>query len=463
MKRYVERTASPILPMVDDGATSDAPSTATVNTNITYPDLGEWAFGKQFSSYVSACVCVQQLAICTVFFSFIGENILAVLERFVAAGSILDSHTAVLTLALPAVLSLSFMPNLKSLSPVMVAGTVLMLVGFAFLGAIGWKEWDDRPDETPTMNLPQIPLAVCAILYSYEGICLVLPVESAMKEPQHFKSAFVWSMMSVAFILAAVASLSVYVFGDVNNGSITAFLLNAYRDDPSITLWLMLANTAVSLSILLTFPLQLFPALELMGPWLSRHLPFLKAKAIPNDVAEDSDLAEFEPLPPIGEHEEASLGSIPAQHDYGDYGMETNDEAKADVEDDDLSRTMVSSVTSMFPEMTMPGDSPLLRILLVLLTYSVAVVVPNVQTLISLAGAVAGSSVALLIPPVLELAWIQQLQKDSKDDQSCIDRYLLPKIKNWLLLSFGAVFMLIGSVASITDIVRIYSGAVASD
>lgn len=31
---------------------SDAGSVATASTNITYPDLGEWAYGKTFQSYV---------------------------------------------------------------------------------------------------------------------------------------------------------------------------------------------------------------------------------------------------------------------------------------------------------------------------------------------------------------------------------------------------------------------------
>jgi hypothetical protein len=50
-------------------------------------------------------------------------------------------------------------------------------------------------------------------------------------------------------LLASVASLSVLAFSSVTNGSITAFLLDFYRHDPSITWWLLLANTAVVLSI----------------------------------------------------------------------------------------------------------------------------------------------------------------------------------------------------------------------
>jgi hypothetical protein len=171
LKRYIERVTATIpgvpAPMPapvdesDAASASDAASNVTATTNITYPDVGDFLYGKQFQSYIAVCVCVQQLAICTVFLSFIGENLLAVLERL-NADSWLDSHAMVTTLALPAVLSLSFMPNLRSLSPVMAAGTILMMLGFISLGVVGGIEWADRP-EPPKLNPPQVPLAVCII------------------------------------------------------------------------------------------------------------------------------------------------------------------------------------------------------------------------------------------------------------------------------------------------------------
>jgi proton-coupled amino acid transporter len=61
-------------------------------------------------------------------------------------------------------------------------------------------------------------------------------------------------------------------------------------------------------------------------------------------------------------------------------------------------------------EYVLPGDSPILRAGLVLATYLVAILVPNVQSLVALVGAVTGSSTALLIPPILELAYIRHME-----------------------------------------------------
>eukprot|EP00550_Attheya_septentrionalis_P000699 CAMPEP_0198289276 /NCGR_PEP_ID=MMETSP1449-20131203/7516_1 /TAXON_ID=420275 /ORGANISM="Attheya septentrionalis, Strain CCMP2084" /LENGTH=580 /DNA_ID=CAMNT_0043987579 /DNA_START=95 /DNA_END=1837 /DNA_ORIENTATION=+ len=442
-------------------------SAASNATSITYPDVGEWAYGKQFGSYVMICICVQQLAICTVFFSFLAENLLAVMVSAGLDTNFLGTHSGVMTMAFPVILSLSFIPTLKGLAPVMAWGTVCLVVGFAALGFIVQQEWSERPEETPSLKLPQFPLAMCAILYSYEGICLILPIESAMKKPEQFKLVFVLAMSLVAIILAVVASLCVLSFGNVTNGSVTAFLLEKYHNDPTITWWLMMANTAVSLSVLLTYPLQLFPALELMGPIMSKRMPRL-FKGTPTSFPEDhfnDDLSVFEPLPPLTEH---------AVHSYGlDETGEDYKEDEDEEEQDENSFSVVTSVTSAaFIGITMQGDSPQLRVTLVLLTYAVALIVPNVQVLISLVGALAGSSTALLIPPFLELAWIRDLENRDQHlscevepslwmlapDTSKWGKFWQEKIKCYLLVVMGLIFLVIGTYASISDIVNIYLG-----
>mgnify|MGYP005850867105 CR=1 FL=1 len=325
-----------------------------------------------------------------------------------------------------------------------------------------------------------------------------------MKEPEHFQLVFWGTMTLIASILGGFAAINVIAFGNVTNGSVTAFLLDAYKDDPSITLWVMAANTAVSLSVLLTYPLQLFPALELIGT--SRLARWIGCLEGTDEEDEDKDLSGFEPgLPSLPEHNEMDMDSYPAEHHYGqELEQEENDEA---INDDAVSVKSVSTLRSVtdavFPKMIMHGDTPQLRLFLVMGTYIVAVAVPNVQALISLVGALAGSSTALLIPPVLELAWIKTLEEhhrakhspvinksprvqmrkeneeEQEQDQSGAPAHSAPfksrkqakksyswfggkhradKIKCYFLFIFGIMFTCIGTYASLRDIIRIYAG-----
>ena len=110
----------------------------------------------------------------------------------------------------------------------------------------------------------------------------------------------------------------------------------------------------------------------------------------------------------------------------------------------------------------------------------------------------AGSSTALLIPPILELAWIQTLEEhtvtkstettsghDAATVPDTVDssivmtppgspfvgrrlqkkeyvpfggKYWASKIKCYFLFAIGFIFAGIGTYASLMDIVRIYSG-----
>ena len=188
-----------------------------------------------------------------------------------------------MTLALPFFMSLSFIN-------VMMAATILLLLTLLLLGVVVGELWHERPttpeEGTATFQAPQAPLALCAILYSFEGICLVLPMESAMKESKHFKPVFLTSMVVVAFILAAFSSICVLAFGTITNGSITAFLVEKYHDNESLQLLILVTNFVVSLSVLFTYPLQLYPAVELLAtswsPWLDKLMTKLTRRRQPN-------------------------------------------------------------------------------------------------------------------------------------------------------------------------------------
>ena len=459
---------------------------------ITYPDVSNWLYGRKMKTFTTLCICVQQLAICTVFFSFVGTNLQAVLVSTFGLDEL--SHAAVITLCLPAVTGLVFLPNLKALAPVTIMATALLLLGLSLLAVVIGLEWPHRPTgQVPAVvDWKQVPLALCAILYSYEGICLILPIESAMQRPKNFFSIFSVAMISSATIFAIVAVSCVEAFGEVTNGSITAFLLEKYANDGSggsadLKAWLLAANAAVSLSVLLTYPLQLFPALELLGPLLSntpiggsapdtgrlrrrrrrrsRHTRIIRGS--PSDAAlgdfrsvpvNDESIVPGETAMNQGQSKSASASdadpSIAPNSALSAAGRQTLDEEpEDDNERDGDEEDGVFVDDSMDPIARVPVEddddemsSPKTRVSLVLLTYVIAVAVPNVQVLISLAGALAGSSTALLIPPLLELAWLKQNDITGWKVSRC-----------YILMTAGFVFLCIGTFAALADIVRAYA------
>jgi len=487
IKKYIER--SNMLEQEENGGMKKSSSaTSLASSALTYPDIGEWAFGETFEQFISSAVCVQQLSVCTVFFSFIGENIHAVGQLIPGnVPLVLSSHVGVMTVALPFIMALTFIRSLKALTPVMVLATILLFSGFGLIGYTIFAVLANRPREAMELEWTSVPLAVCAVLYSYEGICLILPIQSAMKHPRQFKKVFWSAMTCVAVIFALFANICVYAFGSVDNGSITAFLLEKYKDDNHLIMIVMAANTVVSLSVLFTYPLQLFPTIELIGPKFSKLVWKLTHRGEvhyqEDNNFDEFDLAGFERMPPLPENEEASLST----HDHArisEYNTNTEiydgfEEVDNNEVKDDIRTSIISNITEALSAQ-ISGDSLPLRMILVFGTYLVAVIIPNVQALISLAGAIAGSSTALLIPPILELALIEHLESitDATTSPGPPSRQTYPRpsllsrlcsvsgkkgnkfrnrrIKCIFLFWLGFIFLGIGSYASISDIIRLW-------
>jgi len=137
--------------------------------STSFGDLGEMAYGSAFRAFVTASLCLQQLAICTVFISFIGDNVSSAAlllfsdstPSFISSiddgdvansssvlSNLLENSRFIMLVSLPFVIILSFLPNLKVLAPVTAIGTMLLFIGFGLLGIVSGLNWESRPTDT---------------------------------------------------------------------------------------------------------------------------------------------------------------------------------------------------------------------------------------------------------------------------------------------------------------------------
>ena len=235
--------------------------------------------------------------------------------------------------------------------------------------------------------------------------------------------------------------------------------------------------------MLLTYPLQLYPTYEVVGPkaraawWKYIQRRNHCGEAEDSDLDGERDLTGFDIMPTLPEHglaiHDDDFENTDADED-GDASLTNHSGPSNSEEIND-----VTSITeSLLNPSDIPGDTLWLRTGLVFLTYVVAAAVPNVQALISLSGALAGSSTALLIPPMLELALIDHM--DTKLDAATgsprisrqhtssqlsfrrlcrcdiTGKFWRKKLKCFILFWIGFTFMTIGVYASVSDIVKIW-------
>lgn len=177
IKRYIERSneqalRADVVEGVDGTESKSESASSMASSALTYPDVGEWAYGDKFEQFISGCICTQQLAVCTVFFSFIGENIYAVCQLVPeVVPSILLSHAGVMTVALPFILGLSYIPNLSALTPIIIVATILLFSGFAVLGYVIFAAWGDRPTDPVDIQWKEAPLALWYVKSATKMCC----------------------------------------------------------------------------------------------------------------------------------------------------------------------------------------------------------------------------------------------------------------------------------------------------
>lgn len=331
-------------------------------------------------SLINLFLIVTQLGFCCVYFVFVAVNIQEIVAHYYIK---LDTRVYLILMLIPMVL-LNLVKNLKYLTPVSLFASILTasgeyLIRISFnsiltnyfilgLGICFFYLLHDLPrtDSVPAFaSWAKLPLYFGTAIYAFEGIGVILPLENNMKNPEAFggwNGVLNTGMVIVACLYTSVGFFGYLKYGDDVKGSITLNL----GDD----LLAQLVRLAMALAIFLSYTLQFYVPINILGPWLRQRLH--------------------------GENNQI----------IGEY---------------------------------------LLRVGLVLFTFILAAMVPNLGAVISLVGAVSSSTLALIFPPIIEIVtfWPNGLGKY---------RWIL--WKDIGIMIFGVMGFIFGSFTSILQIIH---------
>ena len=112
--------------------------------------------------------------------------------------------------------------------------------------------------------LKTLPIYFGIVVYSFEGIGLVIPVKKAMAEPERFRSAISITYVGLVILFCTFSSIAYVAFADNVHEAIVHNLPSAGRLS-----WLStVINVALSIALLFTYPLQFAPVFEIVENWL---------------------------------------------------------------------------------------------------------------------------------------------------------------------------------------------------
>lgn len=242
----------------------------------SFGDMGGQLYGKYMRVVILVSVAVSQMGFVSAYIVFTAKN----LQAFVAAVSHCRTWIDIkymILIELIVFLPFSLIRDISKLGFTALISDAFILLGLIYLGYydVATIVTNHGMADIINFNPRDWTLFIGTALFTFEGICLVIPIKEAMKEPSKFPMVLAITMAIITFIFTAMGALSYAAFGSSVK---TVVLLNLPQDDKVVNA----VQFLYSLAILLSTPLQLFPAIRIAENGLftrsGKYHPYIKWK-----------------------------------------------------------------------------------------------------------------------------------------------------------------------------------------
>ena len=223
-----------------------------------YGEIGQAIAGDRMRSLIMTSITLSQIGFVCAGIVFVAENLTSFLKAVTNGPSPLSAMTLVLIQVL-VLIPLSFVRNIAKLGPTALVADVFILVG---VGYIYWYDiahlvTEGLEPSVKLFNPDAYTLTIGSAIFTFEGIGLILPIESSMAKPERFEPLLGLVMLIITILFTSVGALCYATFGE--NTSIE--IISNYPQDSR---FVNAVQFLYSLAVLVGNPVQLFPALRIM-------------------------------------------------------------------------------------------------------------------------------------------------------------------------------------------------------
>lgn len=233
-----------------------------VNTRLkvegSFGEIGGILFGKHMRRIILASIVLSQLGFVSAYIVFVGENLQAFVLAVSKCKSFIDIKFMVV-MQLIIFLPLSLIRDISKLGFTALIADLFILLGLIYLYYydIGTIAWRGSVADIKPFNPSTWTLFIGTAIFTYEGIGLIIPIQESMKHPQQFAGVLAGVMVVITLIFLSAGALGYAAYGSATK---TVVILNLPQDNKFVNV----VQFLYSLAILLSTPLQLFPAIRIM-------------------------------------------------------------------------------------------------------------------------------------------------------------------------------------------------------
>ena len=249
-----------------------------VNTRLkvdgSFGDIGGALYGKHMRTLILSSIVLSQVGFVSAYIVFTAENLQAFVLAVSKCKDYIDIKVMVI-MQLVIFLPLSLIRDIGKLGFTALIADVFIMLGLIYLYYYDIATIVDQGgvSDIKAFNPSTWTLFIGTAIFTFEGVGLIIPIQESMRKPSKFPGVLAIVMVIITTLFISIGALSYAAYGSHTR---TVVILNLPQDDKFVNA----VQFLYSLAILLSTPLQLFPAIRIMENELftrsGKYNPYIK-------------------------------------------------------------------------------------------------------------------------------------------------------------------------------------------
>lgn len=247
-----------------------------LKVKASFGDMGGLIYGDKFRNMINFSLVISQIGFSSAYIVFVGENLQAFIEAVSHCKTSIDIKWVIL-MQMVIFLPLSLYRNINHIQKMALAADLFILLGLVYIYFYDVKTIVHQGgiSDIQNFNPKDWTLFIGTAIFTFEGIGLIIPIQGGMKDPTKFPKVLASVMIIVSVCMISIGALSYAAYGSHTK---TVVLSNMRQDNKLVNG----VQFIYSVAILLSTPLQIYPAIEITSQQLfsrtGKYNPWIKWK-----------------------------------------------------------------------------------------------------------------------------------------------------------------------------------------
>ncbi|KAI1632064.1 transmembrane amino acid transporter protein-domain-containing protein [Biscogniauxia mediterranea] len=247
--------------------------TTRLRVEGSFGDIGGILYGEWMRKLILISIVVSQIGFVAAYVVFTAEN----LQAFILAVSDCSTYVNIswlIFMQMLIFLPLSLFRDIGKLGFTALIADAFIVIGLAYLFYYDVLTLSTNGlADIILFNQKDWTLFIGTAIFTFEGIGLIIPIQESMKSPAKFPKVMFYVMIIISVLFITMGAVSYAAYGSKTE---TVVLLNLPQDNKLVNG----VQFLYSLAILLSTPLQIFPAIRIMENGLftrsGKYNPYIK-------------------------------------------------------------------------------------------------------------------------------------------------------------------------------------------